>query len=393
MTSDKYLSISVKRFSRVIPNASRLELLHSGNELSANYLVVIFDNGYWIVPTNYRSLKSALQDAVPDVSPDMSNQDKLNQVIQTWRGWGWKCVPLQLDLSDEALWPIIDESADALDVIFRIKNNKDIVYFIRRESAEVAMVVKLPFKQKAADGCKREFRMLQMLAKRAETGDPVAPQPVKSGRYTPAGSDTPKPYYAQSFIPGVFPKNLPVRRLYALLGRLRLDGQSVTLKVLSETLAARVAGLGVGQNSKDRLAKLLDMVTDRTDLPASIGHGDCWHKNMLVTPDDRLVALDWEFSKSPWLGFLDMVQATVYRSYRDVNRLTFRQIYNQKTLRGLENRYLHFFPSGGPDIEQIAALHFCQHYIDHAENVGGVTSADLKRREAVLHTDWLSGDL
>jgi len=297
---------------------------------------------------------------------------------------GVEVFHLGMPAAPPKIWPELGEAGEPVDVVFLPQKDTDIAFFVpRRGGSHGTIVAKLPHEPAATAACSHEFDVLGQLEQDREG---IAPRPIRAGHYT-VGSFALR-YFCQSFVAGEHPDPADNDSLCDFLGRLRLPGQTVSLRRLADDLRPRVAALAVPDRSRERLLALLRRVCDERELPASIGHGDWWGRNMIRTPEGRLVGLDWEFSRTPWLGFLDLAQAGFIRDYLSRSRASLAEIHSPRKVRTIRTVGSRLSGHALPDMDQVLALHFCQHYVDRVEALGGLRSDGLRHLDRLLLGPW-----
>jgi hypothetical protein len=284
----------------------------------------------------------------------------------------------------DATWPADGAPADDTAIVLRGYVGKDVVHYVDRRQGRVKGIIKLPFNAAAQAGCKREMRMLETLA----TGRRgVAPKPLAIGRLPGAGGKPGQFFTMQTFLAGSRPKSMRMSTLDGFLGRLALPGETITLAGLAADLRHEIAALNVSRRSKDRIAALLNRVTDTTELPAAIGHGDCWEDNFILTRDGGLSAVDWENSHAKWLSFLDLVQAAVCACYLDPDISAFAGIFAAEKMSVLKRQYAARIPRGGPTLDEILTFHVCHHYVDRLAVAGSLNRPGLRHLDDMIHSE------
>lgn len=382
--TDPSVGEKIGKLGKIFPEGFKVAPYDPATIGPEDYIAVIHADRTFIFPNRveyvapildnmFISRRRSLRDSGPwfDPATTLFDKDKQFYAIE---------IPV---IGQKSEWPVIGNAGTAVDIVMTVQDDKDIVYFVRHGLPDDIVVVRMPFTQRSIANAAHEHDMLCKLDE-AEAG--VSPKPLGAGTYR-IGNYT-QVYFSQSFIHGRHPPDLIRPEFMACLDTLRLQGVTVSAATLAEPLKERAAGLNIPDRSRERFLQLLGLVTDTTEMPAAVGHLDWWNENALINSEGRLLAIDWTYAKTCWLSAVDMLQGVFSRAYLKSKQGDFGSVYTEKSIAYARKNASRFLPPGGTDLEQLMALHFCQHYADRVDAQKGLGVSGTRKLDKILHTEW-----
>ena len=297
----------------------------------------------------------------------------------------WQLMDFHVDWPAESCWGLSELPVKTNHICMISASHKFLVVYHDQEGEPYA-VLKVPETTAVSRGIQAEATTLELLSTRAPG---IAPRLLALGSASYPDSGTPFRYSLQQFIVGNQPRKLTRRDAGQYLHRLITDKPPVSMRQIAAGLESQVVDLPLKGESRDRLRKILNTVNCATALPLSLYHGDFKLENLVIGADDRLVAIDWEFSNRLMPACFDLIRLLLSSPYNSPAVRDFESMYRSR-MESLQNLANSVYPQNTPPLEQLLALQFCQHFVDRVTGFGGVVNPNMKRLEDLLQTSWIA---
>jgi hypothetical protein len=373
----------LRAFRAILPTGTEI---HAADAAAPEnrYFAVVVGTRFHVVPEDPRLAAPAFLGPGEDGTHGLEQIAQWERMLSNTLGTGVESVRIGLSLPPGTAWKIGDLPVERFTIAFLTFTAKDIVFPVDRESARAAGVYKIPLQAGTRRSCATEFQALTDLD--AEGRD-VAPKPLHAGILLAENGGGDLPFTAQSYIGGAPVIGLGAVDSIKFLNRLALDGRFVTPRDLARELVEEVDALPMPGESKSRLAVVLERVTDRTAIPAAIGHGDLSAHNLLQTPDRRVVAIDWEYARTPSAGILDFAHEIFRSWFYETRKDSFDGMFTRRGVGLFEKHRGALVPRTAPT-GQLLALYFCRLYIDRVRGLDGIEMYGPRRLDRMLKSDW-----
>jgi hypothetical protein len=282
---------------------------------------------------------------------------------------GMTTFAVGLSIPGQAPWPAARQIAPGSLPVLINRRDKDIVMPVDPATGAAAVVVKLPRGEITTRNCSREHALLVDLDAHA----------IRLGPAALARDDT-RRVFTYEHLGGETPADLSVHTLVQWTRMLERDG-TTSARAQAERCRARIDGLPVGRDSKDAVHARLDRVTDATQVPLAVTHGDLTIGNFVRAANRQLRAFDWEFCDRESIGILDLIQLChVQRSPRVAN---LGEYFSGEVGARIARLHALAFPEGGPRVADLLTLAFCLFYVQRVEMVG-LDSAYLRQHDRLM---------
>lgn len=280
-------------------------------------------------------------------------------------------------------------------------NRKIQISAIDRERKRVLMTVKTTGDRNVIPALKNEAAALVAVAGRCPApallgqGDlPAAADATNAaqGEATESGDGGALTIVSESWLPGTLLSGLRweaepvIGTLEQTLAGLVQHDRPTSLASLGAKLALEAEALWIEPQERENLLKIAATLTDTTPVASSRTHGDLEPQNILIGPGGAISLINWEFSREEGLGVTDLVRFAVNRRYTLATG--FGDFLDARALEMLKRIRAGSLPGAALPLDQLLALQFCTHFIDHVRTYPRKAGVRMITLAQLIASDW-----